>query len=77
MTLVADTARIRAEVREIQKAAAVLACIQCVAEYDNEVEAGLADAASVVRAVITAVAARIDVAPSTDEKAGTEGEGPN
>jgi hypothetical protein len=60
MTATDDDARIRAEVRELQKATAVLACIQCAAEYDNETEADLADAVAVVRAIVTAVSARID-----------------
>lgn len=58
----ASEARIRAEVREIEKAAAVLACIQCTAEYDNEVEADLADAVSVVRDIVARVAARLAAA---------------
>jgi hypothetical protein len=48
-----------AEVREIQKAAAVLACIQCTIEYENDVGADLADALAVVRALLTALAARV------------------
>lgn len=57
-TAAADT-QLGAEVRETQKAAAVLACIQCTVEYENDVGANLADALAVVRAVLTAVAARI------------------
>lgn len=51
--------QLSSEVREIQKAAAVLACIQCTVEYENDVGADLADALAVVRALLTAVAARI------------------
>ena len=51
--------QLSAEVREIQKAAAVLACIRCAAEYENEVSADLANAVTVVRAMLTTVAARI------------------
>jgi hypothetical protein len=72
MTTDTKDARIRAEVREIEKAAAVLACIQCTAEYDNEVEADLADAVSVVQDIITRIAARIDEALSTDGKTVTD-----
>lgn len=54
-----DEEQLGAEVREIQKAAAVLACIQCTVEYENDVGADLADALAVVRALLTAVAARI------------------
>jgi len=70
MTTEAIDARIRAEVRDIQKAAAVLACIQCAAEYDNEVEVDLADAVAVVRAIIAAVAARIDAGRFQGKKGG-------
>jgi hypothetical protein len=58
------------EVREIQKAAAVLACIQVTAEYDNEVEADLADAIEVVLDVITAAAVRIEVTLPASERGG-------
>ena len=68
-----DGARIRAEVRELEKTTAVLACIQCADEYDNEVEADLADAVAVVRAIVTAVSARIGAAFSKDGKAEIEG----
>jgi hypothetical protein len=57
-----------AEVREIQKAAAVLACIQCTVEYENDVGADLADALAVVRAVFTAVAARIVTGGSKEQQ---------
>lgn len=36
VTAAVDAVRIRAEVRELQKTSAVLACIQCAAEYGNE-----------------------------------------
>ena len=77
MTAAVYAARIRAEVRELQKASAVLACIQCAAEYDNEREVDLADAVEVVRALVSAVCARIDAALPRDSKVETEGEGPN
>jgi hypothetical protein len=60
-----------AEVRQVQKAAAVLACIQLTAEYDNEVEADLADAIAVVVAMISAVAARLDA--ESEESGGGRG----
>jgi hypothetical protein len=66
MTDETHSARIRAEVREIQKAAAVLGCIQSTAEYDNEVEVDLADAVLVVREIIGEVAARLDALASAD-----------
>lgn len=72
MTPTADATRIRAEVRELQKASAVLACIQCAAEYVNECDADLADAVAVVRALVSAVCARIDAAIPRDSKAKTE-----
>ena len=59
--------RLTAELRQIQKAAAVLACIQLTAEYDNEVEAYLADAISVVVAMIAAVAAKLDAEEGAEE----------
>jgi hypothetical protein len=37
----------------MQKAAAVLACIQLTAEYDNEVAADLADAVAAVREMVS------------------------
>lgn len=77
MTAAVYAARIRAEVRELQKASAVLACIQCAAECDNEREVDLADAVAVVRALVSAVCARIDAALPRDSKVETEGEGPN
>ncbi len=68
MTATVDDARIRVEVRELQKATAVLVCIQCTAEYDNETEADLADAVAVVRAIVTAVSARINAASPRMER---------
>lgn len=60
-----------AEVRQTQKAAAVLACIQLTAEYDNEVAADLADAvAGGSRAIVVAVAARLDAVISQNGKEG-------
>ena len=56
-----------AELRQIQKVAAVLACIQLTAEYDNEVEADLADAISVVVAMVAAVAAKLDAEEGAEE----------
>jgi hypothetical protein len=76
MMLTADVTRIRAEVKELQKASAVLACIQRAAEYANECDADLADAVAVVHALVSAVCARIDAALLRDSKAETEGEGP-
>jgi hypothetical protein len=55
-----DTARICTEVRELQKTTALLTCIQCAAEYCNEREIDLADAVSVVSALVVAASARID-----------------
>lgn len=77
MTAAVDAARIRAEVRELQKTTAVLTCIQCAAEYCNEGEADLADAISVVRALVAAASARIDAALLADSKEEIEGEGTN
>lgn len=59
--------QLTAELRQIQKAAAVLACIQLTAEYDNEVEADLADAISVVVAMIAAVAAKLDAEAGAED----------
>lgn len=77
MTAAVDAARIRAEVRELQKASAVLACIQYAAEYDKERVVDLADAVAVVRALVSAASARIDASLLKDEKADIEGEGPH
>lgn len=77
MTAAVDAARIRAEVRELQKASAVLACIQCAAEYANECDADIADAVAVVRTLVSAASARIDASLLKDEKAEIEGEGPH
>lgn len=77
MITAVDTVRIRAEVRELQKVSAVLACIRCAAEYDNEREVDLADAVAVVRALVSAVRARIDAALPRDSGAKNKGEGPN
>ncbi|WP_129774840.1 hypothetical protein [Peristeroidobacter soli] len=77
MTATVDAERIRAEVRELQKASAVLACIQCAAEYDNECDADLADAVAVVHAFVSAASARIDASLLKDEKAEIEGKGPH
>ena len=63
--------RLTAELRQIQKAAAVLACIQCAAEYGNEVEADLADAVAAVRELVTAAAGRLDAVISQN---GDDGE---
>lgn len=48
--------RLNGQVRRLQKAAAVLACIQYVAEYEEEFEFSLADAVSVVVEMIEDVA---------------------
>lgn len=69
MIATVDAARIRAEVRELQKASAVLACIQFAAEYDNEREVDLADAV----ALVSAASARIDASLLKDEKADMRG----
>ncbi|WP_161828509.1 hypothetical protein [Steroidobacter agaridevorans] len=74
MTATADAARIRAEVRELQKASAVLARIQFAAEYANECGADLADAVAVVRALVSAASARIGATLFKDGKADIEGE---
>lgn len=58
------------EVRQLQKAAAVLACIQVTAEYDNEVEADLADAIAVVLDVVTAATVRIEARVSASGEEG-------
>lgn len=58
---------LRAEVRQMQKAEAVLACIQFTAEYDNEPEADLADAIAVVGALIGAVIAALDAGESEED----------
>jgi len=55
-----DAARIRAEIRELQKATAELACIQSVDE----------------RAIDAAISARIDACLLEDRKAEIEGGGP-
>jgi hypothetical protein len=77
MTATAGATRIRAEVRELQKASAVLACIQCAAEYNNELGADLADAVAVVHALVSAASARIDASLLKDGKAEIEGEEPH
>ncbi|HEY0681064.1 MAG TPA: hypothetical protein VGD45_01910 [Steroidobacter sp.] len=59
MTAAVHAVRIRAEVRELQKASAVIPCIECGAEYDNDGDGDLADALAVVRALVSAVCARI------------------
>lgn len=62
-------AGISTALRQMQKAAAVLACIQLTAEYDNEVEADLADAIAVVLAIVADATAGIDaVASASDEE---------
>lgn len=55
-----DTTRIRAEVRELQKATAELVCIQCAVE----------------RAIAASINARIGACLSEDRKAEIEGGGP-
>jgi hypothetical protein len=77
MTAAVDTARIRAEVRELQKTTAMLTCIQCAAEYCNEGEVDLADAVSVVRALVVTASARIDAALLNDSSTETKGKGSN
>ena len=57
-----DPASLNSVLRQIQKAAAVLACIQLAALYDNEVEADLADAITVALAVVTEAATALDAA---------------
>lgn len=56
--------------RQMQKAAAVLACIQLTAEYDNEVEADLADAIAVVLAIVADATAGIGAVASASEEEG-------
>jgi hypothetical protein len=48
--------RLKGQVRRLQKAAAVLVCIQYVAEYEEDFEFSLADAVSVVVEMIDDVA---------------------
>lgn len=48
--------RLNGQVRRLQKAAAVLACIQYVAEYEEDFEFSLADAVSVVVEMVEDVA---------------------
>ena len=48
--------RLNGQVRRLQKAAAVLACIQHVAEYEEDFEFSLADAVSVVVEMVEDVA---------------------
>ena len=48
--------RLNGQVRRLQKAAAVLACIQHVAEYEEDFEFSLADAVSVVVEIVEDVA---------------------
>lgn len=51
---------LRTEVRQMQKAAAVLGCIQCAAEYDKDLDLDFADAVASVRGMITAISVRLD-----------------
>lgn len=44
--------RLNGQLRRLQRAAAVLACVQYVAEYEEEFEFSLADAVSVVLELI-------------------------
>ena len=48
--------RLNGQVRRLQTAAAVLACIQYVAEYEEDFEFSLADAVSVVVEIVEDVA---------------------
>lgn len=48
--------RLSGQVRRLQRAAAVLACIQYVAEYEEDFEFSLADAVSVVVEMVEDVA---------------------
>ncbi len=77
MTAAVDAASISAEVGELPKATAVLACIQCAAEYCNEGEVDLADAVSVVRALVVTASARIDAVLLNNSTIETKGEGPS
>jgi hypothetical protein len=57
-----DAASLDAVLRQMQKAEAVLACIQFTALYDNEAEADLADAIEVALELVTAAAVSLDTA---------------
>jgi hypothetical protein len=48
--------RLNGQVRRLQKAAAVLACIQYAAEYEEDFEFSLADAVSIVAEMVEDVA---------------------
>ena len=62
--------RLNGQVRRLQKAAAVLACIQYVAKYEEGFEFSLADAVSVVVEMVEDVADAVDFIAS--EVAGKE-----
>ena len=59
-----DPDSLNAVLRQIQKAEAVLACIQLTALYDNEVEADLADAVAVALGIVSEAATNLDAATS-------------
>jgi hypothetical protein len=59
--------RLNGQIRRLQRAAAVLACIQYVAEYEEDFEFSLADAVSVVLEMVEDVGDAVSVIASEIE----------
>ncbi|GFE86732.1 hypothetical protein [Steroidobacter agaridevorans] len=59
--------RLSGQLRRLQRAAAVLACIQYVAEYEEEFEFSLADAVSVVLELVEDVGDAVSLIASEIE----------